>query len=125
MSISVPASLSQLVGVVIIFCMSAFDGALPTIPTLKTSLFPLNFGFWHLSFLTPALRSLYVNEAVKWDGVVESARIDMTKFSREQLDFGTFEEEFTPAVLTLFAWGVGFRLAGVLLMIFKDRNKKL
>ena len=37
-----------------------------------------------------------MNEAVKWDGVVESARIDMTKFSREQLDFGTFEEEFTP-----------------------------
>lgn len=124
-SICVPASLSQLVGVVVIFCMSAFDGALPTIPTLQKSLFPLNYGFWHLSFLSPALRALYVNEAIKWTDVVKSAGLNMERFSLDILGFGTFDEEFVPAVLTLFAWGLFFRLTGMVLMAAKDRNKKL
>ena len=124
-SISVPDSLSQLVGVVIVFCMSAFDGALPTIPTLQKSLFPLNLGFQHLSFLTPALRALYVNEAVNWIDIAKSSDIDMIEFSRETFAYGTYSEEFVPAAATLFAWGFGFRLVGVFIMSVKDSNKKL
>ena len=95
-SIATPPSLSQLVGVVVVFCMSAFDGALPTIPDLHKANFPLNLGFEHLSYLTPALKAFYDNEAGPWVPVAQSANIDMVKFAQDT--FGYHPGDWGPNV---------------------------
>ena len=122
-SIVAPVSLAQLVGVVVVFCMSAFDGASPTIPNLRLSPPPLNLGFEHLSFLTPALKAFYDNEAELWINIANSAHIDMVKFAEE--NFNYFRGEYYVCLLILFSWGILFRIVGVVLLTFKDQNKKL
>ena len=122
-SIIAPTSLAQLVGVVVVFCMSAFDGASPTIPNLRKSPAPLDWGFEHLSYLTPALKAFYDNESELWVDIAKSANIDMVQFAEESLGYHT--GEYGVCVCILFGWGVFFRLIGCLLLSCKDGNKKL
>ena len=122
-SIIAPTSLAQLVGVVVVFCMSAFDGASPTIPNLRKSPAPLDWGFEHLSYLTPALKAFYDNESELWVDIAKSANIDMVQFAEESL--GYHAGEYGVCVCILFGWGVFFRLIGCLLLSCKDGNKKL
>jgi ABC-type multidrug transport system ATPase subunit len=122
-SIIAPSSLAQLVGVVVVFCMSAFDGASPTIPNLHKSPPPLSWGFEHLSYLTPALKAFYDNEAEMWINTAESAHIDMVSFAKTY--FGYDRHQYNTSILILFSWGIFFRILGALLISCKDKNKKL
>ena len=122
-SIVAPSSLAQLVGVVVVFCMSAFDGASPTLPNLHNSPPPLSWGFEHLSFLTPALKAFYDNEAEMWINTTKAAQIDMVDFSKE--NFGYDQGQYWVSILILFSWGIFFRIVGVLVLNLKDKNKKL
>ena len=122
-SIVAPTSLAQLVGVVVVFCMSAFDGASPTIPNLRKSPAPLNWGFEHLSYLTPALKAFYDNESKPWINIAKSANIDMIQFAEDS--FGYYAGEYGICVCILFGWGIFFRLIGLLILTCKDGNKKL
>ena len=107
-SIVAPSSLAQLVGVVVVFCMSAFDGASPTLPNLHNSPPPLNWGFEHLSFLTPALKAFYDNEAEMWINTTKAAQIDMVDFAKK--NFGYDQGQYWISILILFSWGIFFRL---------------
>lgn len=122
-SVAVPPSMAQLVGVVVVFSLAMFDGAQPTIPMLAASVWPLNWHIEHISFLTPALRAFYSNEASEWIELTNVAGVDFKKFISDT--FGYTLDTFEIDVGTLFVWGIGIRLIAFILMHFSNRSKKL
>ena len=90
---------------------------------LSNSIWPLNWHFETLSFLTPALRAFYVNEAKQWLSTTEISGIDYPDFMKSQLAY-TLDSYWADAIM-LFLWGVGLRVICFLVMQLKDKNKKL
>ena len=134
-TVLLPPSLSQVCAVVVVFCLAAFDTASPTIPQLREALPPFNFqvgvspdfrwgyGIEYVTYLTPALKSFYDNEQAGWKEIVDTANVDITRFSIDNL--GMYPGDFDWNIWILVAWGVVLRLVAVAAMVLSDSNKKL
>ncbi len=121
-SIAVQPNLAQLCGFVFVFINQLYSGSLSPIPMMQKDIFPLN-ALYHLSFLRYANENFYTTEAIRHKAVSDSLGISMEDTIKE--NFGFSFDTFYTNLGYIFLWGFGIRIVACILMMLKDRTKKL
>ena len=123
-SILVPGSLSQLVAFVFVFVSALYSGGLTPIPLLKKSLIGM---MRYISFMTPAVETFYVVEVNYHVQLAESLGVNMKNYMRTKYDYQLTATGQPPEglLLSIFCFGLAFRVIACIFMIVKDQQKKV
>eukprot|EP00004_Rigifila_ramosa_P017043 TRINITY_DN4105_c0_g1_i1.p1 TRINITY_DN4105_c0_g1~~TRINITY_DN4105_c0_g1_i1.p1 ORF type:complete len:1713 (+),score=349.96 TRINITY_DN4105_c0_g1_i1:412-5139(+) len=122
-SILVPASMSQLVGVVTVFSNSMFAGGMPTYKELLGKVPPLRW-LPEISFLRYALEALYIGEVKQWKQLAWDIQ-DLSLQDHLDSTYAYRLDSWEKNVGVLFAFGFALRIVAFLAMWLSNKNKKL